>query len=111
MLAATLAAAGQHLGHLERAEAATGRLVATRARGRAPKRSGRLASSLSSKVDGATVAVGSGLVYAPVIHNGWPAHHIHAHPFLVPVAQATEPVWRGYYVTEVQATFNRVRGA
>jgi phage gpG-like protein len=109
-LALTLHAAADALSHLERAGQAAGRLVETRARGAAPKRTGRLASSLRAEVDGDTARVRSDLVYAGVIHYGWAARNIRAHPFLVPVAAASEPVWRTFYVAEVRTVLGHVKG-
>lgn len=111
MLAATMARAAHELGDMEQAAGSAGRLIQTRARGQAPKRTGRLASSLRSKADGSDVEVVSGLVYAPVIHNGWAGHGISPHPFLVPVAHASEPVWRGYYTAELKTIYAQVKGA
>lgn len=110
-LAATLALAARRFGELNRATEQTGRLVESRARGRAPKRSGRLARSITHTTTGDTVAVGSRLVYAPVIHNGWGGHSISPNPFLIPVAAATEPVWREYYAAELNEVISHVKGA
>ena len=57
--------------------------VADKGRANAPKVSGNLARSV--RVLDATTAgvnVGSDVVYARVIHNGWAAHNIRANPFL-----------------------------
>lgn len=109
-LAVTMRAAAQDMQHLERAQQEAARTILTRAQGQAPKRTGRLARSLVASSEGDTAEVSTDLVYAGVIHNGWAAHHISAHPFLIPVAHATEPVWRKAYVAEVQADLNQVRG-
>lgn len=53
-----------------------------RAQRRAPKVSGRLASSLSVRSAGADWEVHSPLPYARVIHNGWSGRNIRANPFL-----------------------------
>lgn len=107
----TMGAAADDLGRMDRAADATGRLILTRARARAPKRSGRLSGSLTAKADGSDVAVGSGLVYAPVIHNGWAGHSIAPNPFLIPVAQESQPVWLGYFRADLGRVIAQVRGA
>jgi phage gpG-like protein len=109
-LAATLAAAAAQLDHLDGATTATSRQVAQRAGGRAPKRSGRLASSLRPSHTGSEAVVGSGVVYAGVQHYGWPARNIRAHPFLVPVAEASS-TWRPFYVADVNRVLTTVKGA
>lgn len=109
-LARTMRAAADDLARLERAGQSAARLVETRARGTAPKRTGRLASSLHSEVDGDTARVRSDVVYAGVIHYGWSTRNIRAHPFLVPVAAASEPVWRTFYVAEVRTVLGHVKG-
>lgn len=59
-------------------------VVAERARSNAPRRSGRLASSIRAKATNTTglVEAGVGLAYGGVIHFGWPAHNISPQPFL-----------------------------
>lgn len=109
-LARTLRAAADDLSHLERAGESAGRLVQTRARGTAPVRTGRLANSLRVEVAGAEARVRSDVVYAGVIHYGWAARGIRAHPFLVPVAADSTPVWRTYYVAEVRDVLGHVKG-
>lgn len=111
VLRATMARASHDLAHLDGAATKTSRLVTQRARDRAPKRSGRLASSVVARVDAGDVAVGSDLIYAPVIHNGWAAHNITPNPFLIPVAADTQTVWVGYYRDDVQSAISKIRGA
>lgn len=110
-LARTLRGAADGLDELDGATAATGRLVKQRAAGKAPKLTGRLAGSLFVESSGDEVVVASDLVYAPVIHYGWAAHGIAAHPFLIPAAIDSEPVWLGIFEKDVQAKLNKVRGA
>lgn len=110
-LARTLHAAAAGLDELGAAAGATGQLIRSRAAGRAPKRSGRLARSLVATVKGSDVEVGSGLVYAPVIHNGWAAHGISPQPFLIPVAQDSAPIYAGYYLRDIDSKLAKVRGA
>lgn len=59
--------------------------VAERARGRAPRKSGRLAGSVKAQAGQkyARVAAGRKLIpYAGVIHFGWPRRNIRPQPFL-----------------------------
>lgn len=111
MFAATLHTAANGLSHLDTATRQTGELLRTRAAGRAPKRSGALARSIRADSDGESVSVGSGLIYAPVIHFGWAAHGISPNPFLVPVAADSESLWMNFYVADVQSKLDKVRGA
>ena len=110
-LRATMAVAAARMAELDAAEAAAGRLIEQRARGLAPKRTGRLASSVRATPGEGEVSVSSSLVYAGVIEYGWAAHGISAHPFLVPAAHASEPVWVRYYETDVNAALELVKGA
>jgi hypothetical protein len=108
--ARTLHGAADGLDDLDSATRQTGELVRSRAAGRAPKVSGDLARSLYAESTGVMVSVQSDLVYAPVIHYGWPAHNIRANPFLVPAAVDSQAVWLGYYERDVQSKLNKVRG-
>jgi hypothetical protein len=110
----TLARAGHDLDDMVAANAAVSALVATRAKSTAPHRSGRLAGSIrGSKAKASSVvrAGGAAVVYAGVIHYGWPAHNIEANPFLVDTARATEPQWRGMYLAGINKALSKVRGA
>lgn len=62
------------------AEAA--RLVRDTARQIVPRRSGRLARSITPGASGTKSYVKTSLIYGPVIHFGWPRHHISPSPFL-----------------------------
>lgn len=66
-------------------------IVATDAKGRAPRISGDLAGSIrpSGSLRSATVRVGSASIpYAGPIHFGWRAHGITAQPFLYDALEA-----------------------
>jgi hypothetical protein len=106
---ATLGRAAADLAALAPPEA--GAYVRDKARGRAPIVSGTLRASVTATEGAGRVSVGSGLVYAPVIHNGWPGHGISPHPFLIPVAEETAPVWGRMYQAETEQIVHRVRGA
>lgn len=90
---------------------AAGRIVRDRARAAAPFVSGRLRLSLGVDTEPGRVTVGSDLIYAPVIHNGWPAHNIRANPFLIPVAEQSEAVWGKAYEVDADKAMSKVRGA
>jgi phage gpG-like protein len=107
----TMGQATDELANLEDAATATGDLVAAEAGRRAPRRTGRLSSSIVAGVGPNQTVVGSDLVYAPVIHWGWPARNIEPEPFLVEAAEATRPSWEEAYQTDVQKTLDDVKGA
>ena len=112
-LRATLKRASGDLGDLKAVHDRIARLVASVARQRAPKRTGRLAGSIrgSGAATVATVRAGGAAVpYAAVIHNGWPQHNIAANPYLVEPAHQTEPVWTRYYVDAVNKILSKVHG-
>lgn len=76
----------RRLEDLDVAAAARAGAERIRADARPPVRSGRLASSLRVQVRAGSAAVVSPLVYAGVIHDGWPRHNIAPHPFLTDAA-------------------------
>jgi hypothetical protein len=86
------------------APAPVGAFVRDQARGAAPYVSGALRASLFADEEAGQVVVGSGLIYAGVIHNGWAEHGISADPYLVPVAENTAPLWGRIYLAEVTRT-------
>jgi phage gpG-like protein len=88
-----------------------GRVVASRARAGAPKRTGRLAASVTAGTDGGDVVVSSRLVYAPVIHNGWPGHNISANPFLTRGLENSRAEVERIYAAEAQDALGKVKGA
>lgn len=108
-LASTARTAARELDTLESPEA--GRLVALRGRAGAPKVSGRLASSIRAGSDGGDVVVSSRLVYAPVIHNGWPGHNISANPFLARAAVNSKGEIARKYTADAQKVLGHVKGA
>ena len=111
-LAATLRRAGSDLGDLRAANDRVGSSVAQAARSRAPKRTGRLArSTTGSAAPGNTVRLQATVVYAGVIHNGWPRHHISPQPFLRETVDAEQQRIVSLYAGETQKIIDRVRGA
>ena len=107
----TLAAAAVSLKDMHDAAEASGRLVAGLASTTAPRRTGRLAGSVLPEVEGATVDIGSDLIYAPPIHNGWVAHSIAPHPFLVTALDRLQSQVVGEYQKSASAALGRVEGA
>jgi hypothetical protein len=110
----TLARAGHDLDDLVAANSAVAALVSTRSKSSAPHRSGRLAGSIrgsKAKASAVVRAGGAAVVYAGVIHYGWPAHNIEPDKFLTDTARATEPQWRAIYLAGVNKALAKVRGA
>jgi hypothetical protein len=91
-----------------------GTIVLNAATARAPRRTGRLASSgrASRAARRAVVRFGSARVpYAGPIHWGWPRRHIAAQPFAIDAARATEPTWLGGYARELEHIATKVEGS
>lgn len=107
----TLDQAADAISDMKGATEKTATLIVADARARAPRRTGRLASSITGDVQPNQSLVGSDLVYAPVIHWGWPARNIEPEPFLVEAAEATRPSWEEAYQKDVQKTLDDVKGA
>lgn len=89
----------------------TGRKVALRGRIEAPRLTGRLAASVTAGTQSGDVVVFSRLVYAPVIHNGWPGHNISANPFLARALHNSKGEIAGDYTAEAQKALGKVQGA
>ena len=105
-----MAQAGDELLDLSAVNRRVGDLVLSRARPRTPVRSGRLVGSLSATADAGSVEMGSSLVYAGPIHNGWPARHIAANPFLTDAARSSQDQWVGLYADELDDIIAGVKG-
>lgn len=109
-LQATLRAAQHQIANLDTGEGA--RMVEQRARAAAPKRSGLLASSVRARDAGkGQSVVASSLVYAPVIHYGWPAHGITARPFLTEALANSQPLILADLTKQTQHALGSVHGA
>ena len=106
-----LRAAGAELADMPAANRAAGALVARAAAARAPKRSGRLASSITADPHKGGVSIDSTLPYAGPVHWGWPARRIKPNTFLVDAARATESTWTDTYTEATQAALDKVAGA
>jgi hypothetical protein len=108
---ATTAEAARKLGDLSGAGQEAGRIIADLAAATAPRLTGALAASVQPEVAGNTATVGSDLVYALPIHNGWAAHHIRPQPFLDDAVRAGEAQWVGAYEKAVADAIDGVEGA
>ena len=109
-LRATLKRAGDEMEHLDHGQDA--RLIAQRAQARAPKRSGTLARSIYAKdMSLGRAVVTSDLVYAPVIHFGWAAHHIAAQPYLTTAVTDSVTLVESNDLRQVNKALAKVEGA
>jgi hypothetical protein len=93
-LAATMAAAARSMTDMRAVSQGIAVRMANTSRGRAPRRTGRLAGSTRPAWDRATATVtagGPGIPYARVIHNGWPGHNIEPQPWLAETLQSSQP--------------------
>lgn len=109
----TLRRAGHDLTDLKASHAKAGQIAAAGGQARAPRITGRLASTVraSGTNTGAIIRAGfAGVPYAGPIHWGWPGHNISPNPFLTEGAQATEPEWVAVYQAAVDAALNQVKG-
>ena len=108
-LARTLKVCRDDLENMGAAHSTAAGIVAGAAVSRAPRRSGRLASSVSvSTSDGAVVEFSA--PYAGPIHWGWEARGIGETRFAVDAARSTEPSWFAVYEDAVQKALSKVRG-
>lgn len=96
-----LGQAQRDLSDLSPVHARAARTVRSSAVSRAPRRTGRLASSQRDSATATEAVVSSNLVYAGVIHYGWPAHNIHPQPWLTETAERTQSQWEQHYWDEL----------
>jgi hypothetical protein len=106
-----MAAAGRDLASMADANSKVAAALAQDGRGRSPKRTGRLSRSVAGRAERGRVEVGSSLIYAGVIHNGWPRHHISPQPFLRESLEQGQQRWLGIYAEEAQSILGQVKGA
>jgi hypothetical protein len=102
------------LDELKDATQKAGTIVLAAAAGRAPRRTGTLASSgrASRAARKAIVRFGSARVpYAGPIHWGWPRRHIAAQPFALDAARATEPMWLAGFTRDLERIATQVEGS
>ena len=107
----TLDAAISELADMSEAVEKTNAQIMAEARRRAPRRTGRLASSITTSRAKNEALIGSGLVYAPPIHWGWPARGITPSLFLTGAAESTQPAWIGFFEDNVEKAVRKVKGA
>lgn len=95
-----------------------GQIIGSAAQARAPKRTGRLASSMSSSAGDGKVSVTFGVVYAGPINFGVGPrpglrgpHNIRATRFLTGAVSDRESAWVETYKDAAQDAANRVKGA
>jgi hypothetical protein len=112
-LRATTLRAAAELSRMDTADSRAGAYLAQRAKGMAPRLTGRLAGSIRAGTaqGAATVSAGAGVPYAGPIHWGWPARNIRAHPFLVDALSAGEPTVATIYMDEVTRIVYTIKGA
>lgn len=106
----TLGNAGRELGDLRGANTAAGAFVASASSSAAPRVTGMLAASVHANAVDDGTEIGSSLVYAGPIHNGWPRHHIVAQPFIRETAARTQPTWVGMYAANLERIVSKIRG-
>ena len=110
-LSSTLDGAAKKVGDLPGFAKAAGVISSASSSG-APRRTGRLASSMSSSRTGPNVSqITSPLVYAVPIHWGSVRRDIAANPFVVRAADSTEPLWAGEIERSAQDVLDGVQGA
>jgi hypothetical protein len=108
-LGRTAKAVARQLGDLSGpGEAASGD-IARRARSKAPRRSGALASSIESGASASEAFAGAGAPYARPIEFGWPARGIRPQPYLEPAAD--ESAWSDAYAKRLDELLATVEGA
>ena len=106
----TLKKAGADMADLKTANIKAANTVTTRAKATGPNRTGRLVGSVMPAKTVARARVRSSLIYAPVIHWGWPKRHIRPQPFVLDAAIETRPEWMADYEADLQRISNTVQG-
>jgi hypothetical protein len=109
-VAATMRAAAAQLGDLGTVNRQVADLVGGRARQIVPVLTGALRASIVGAGEAQTAEVSSGLVYSPVIHNGWPRHNISPSPFIRDAFDETADQWDALYAKAVQEAADHVHG-
>jgi len=110
-LRATTLRAASELSRMDQADKRAGAYLAQRAKGMAPRVTGRLAGSIRAGQTRDAATVTATAVYAGVIHWGWPARNIRSQPFLVDALSAGEPTVATIYMDEVTRTVYTIKGA
>jgi hypothetical protein len=107
----TLDRAARDLEDMRGANTAAGAFVASASSSAAPRVTGALAASVHGEAVTDGAEIGSSLVYAGPIHNGWPRHHIVAQPFIRETAARTQPTWVSMYGANIRRIVAKIRGA
>jgi hypothetical protein len=112
-LVATLRQAAKDLADMREGFDAAGEIVSDGGRSTAPRRTGRLAGSHRSYLDGGpnSAMVENTAVYAVPIHWGRPAHHIEPHPWLFKAAKTNEAKVVDALEHDAQRLLDQVNGA
>ena len=110
-LQSTLGRAADGMDPPQAAQREAAQIVAQRARSRSPRRTGRLASSVTGRVQGSAVTVGTPVSYGLPVHQGVPSRGQRGQPFLADALHDTESAWLEAYRRDVQAQLDNVRGA
>ena len=105
-LADQLAAAGDLIGELGPADAEAGRVIL--AATHPPRRTGRLAASLTAGPAANGVAFASTARYWTFVHYGAPRRHIKAHPFYPEAVAARTDEVLAVYATHAQHALEKV---
>jgi phage gpG-like protein len=108
-LARTARAAARDLADLRAVNAAVARRIAAAAN--PPRRSGRLAASITPSSTATEAVVSSGLVYAPVQEYGWAAHGIEGRHFLQTAFDTQRAATVGAYDDAVNDAVRQIKGA
>lgn len=98
------------MGDMKEANVKVANTVVTRAKAIGPQRTGRLVGSVVPAKTVGRARVRSNLIYAPVIHYGWPKRNIKAQPFVLDAAIETRPEWMDQYEKSLQDISNTVKG-
>jgi hypothetical protein len=112
-LRASLKRAGLSVQDLKDAHRQVAELVAAKAVPDAPRRTGRLASTVrpAGTQSAAIVRAGSARVpYAGPIHWGHPSRGIAAQPWLAEAAEDTQDTWETTYLKALEAIIETVEG-
>ncbi len=113
-LRASLKQAGDDLSDLKDAHAQAAATVVPVATATAPRRTGRLSSTVrgTGTKTASIIRVGNAAVpYAGPIHWGWPDRHIAPHPFAADAAASTESRWLPKFLDQLDRILAKVKGA
>ena len=107
-------AAGVELAELKAVHSRVAAMVAQRASSTAPRRTGRLASTVRGNKAAARATVMAGrasVPYANPIHWGWPARGIAAQPWMSDAATDTESQWLQVFEAGIRQAIDQIEGA